>query len=580
MMKQIPVIDIFAGPGGLSEGFHKYSWFFEDENLGFDIKLSIEKDETAHKTLRLRSFVRQFPKEKLPDEYYHYIQSQTAKEKAERLKPLLEMDEWKTAEEEAWQAELGKVCFKELHSKIAERIKDYPLWILLGGPPCQAYSLIGRSRRLGPGYGGNGNNGEARRQKSDEFFRDERHLLYLEYLEIVALHQPAVFVMENVKGILSAKTGSVDNNGERENIFPKIQKDLSDPTGALREERLPKGWIKYRQKKQHGYRLFSFVVPSCPGEETKPRDYLISSEKHGVPQSRHRVIILGVRDDIDVIPKTIPFVDTMVSLKEMIGDLPALRSGRSGRLETGRGFGDKTDTPERWLKAIGDFTTDKVLSNLGDDKIATIMRTVRDQKNAPASRGTPFVQVDGLGQTLPDNLKKWLLGGHPRGILHHETRAHMDSDLTRYLFVSAFGKTHNTSPKLKDFPDILLPNHKNADTSRKIVSGTFSDRFRVQIANLPGTTITAHISKDGHYFIHYDSKQCRSMTVREAARVQTFPDDYYFEGARTVQYQQVGNAVPPYLAVQLADVVADIFSQVAGGAKIKEREIRSGKSCG
>ena len=576
MMKKIPVIDIFAGPGGLSEGFHKYSWFFEDENLGFDVKLSIEKDETAHKTLRLRSFVRQFPEGKLPNEYCHYIQSQTANEKAVRLKPLQEMEEWKIAEEEAWQAELGKVCFKELHSKIAGRVKDNPLWILLGGPPCQAYSIIGRSRMLGPGHGNNKNHKEVRRQKSDEFFKDERHSLYLEYLEIVAMHQPAVFVMENVKGMLSAKTSGINENGEREDIFPKILKDLSNPANALREEQLPDGWEKYRPKKQFGYRLFSFVVSASPdNKETKPRDYLISSEKHGVPQLRQRVIILGIRDDIDVTPKTIPFANTKISFKKAIGDLPPLRSGRSGRLETGRGFGDKTDTPERWLKAIGDFTTGKVLRNIGDNKISAVMKTVRDQKKAPGTRGMPFMQAAGLRKTLPDNLKRWFLGNHPCDVLHHETRAHMDSDLTRYLFVSAFGKIHGTSPRLKDFPENLLPNHKNAKAS-----SAFNDRFRVQIENLPGTTITAHIGKDGHYFIHYDPKQCRSMTVREAARVQTFPDDYYFEGGRTVQYQQVGNAVPPYLAVQLAGVVADVFRQINADMRCKGKKLRGSKARG
>jgi DNA (cytosine-5)-methyltransferase 1 len=137
---------------------------------------------------------------------------------------------------------------------------------------------------------------------------------------------------------------------------------------------------------------------------------------------------------------------------------------------------------------------------------------------------------------------------------NHATRTHIGEDLQRYFYAACFGKVHRRSPKLSNFPTALWPEHKNV-TEQDPDDFIFEDRFRVQLRDFPATTVTSHISKDGHCFIHYDPTQCRSLTVREAARLQTFPDTYFFAGPRTAQYQQVGNAVPPILARQIAEQI-------------------------
>jgi DNA (cytosine-5)-methyltransferase 1 len=157
--------------------------------------------------------------------------------------------------------------------------------------------------------------------------------------------------------------------------------------------------------------------------------------------------------------------------------------------------------------------------------------------------------VGAAAETLPESLATWYRGSDPRLILNHESRSHMPEDLARYLFCAVYAQLYGVSPKAQHFPGELAPRHLNWD------SGKFDDRFRVQVANRPSTTVMSHMAKDGHYFIHYDPVQCRSLTVREAARLQTFQDSYFFEGNRGEQYTQVGNAVPPFLARQIAEVV-------------------------
>lgn len=546
----VPVIDLFAGPGGLGEGFSRAS------TLRFDIAVSIEKDAMAYETLLLRAAHRSVARSGLATralwaEWDGIIASspwEGAFDALERSGFELFRDGCAAARHEAWHLELGKDSQRAVSEGIRTRLRPFMRGgklpenaVLIGGPPCQAYSVVGRSRNRGTqGY------------VPEE---DHRHFLYREYLQVIREFRPAVFVMENVKGILSSRVSD-------RQIFHSIMSDLQRPDLACGND-----------SALH-YELVALTPGDTLLEEIDPQSFIIHAENYGVPQARHRVVICGVRRDVleraggvGKLRKALaPTVD------EVIGDLPRLRPSLSFR---GRGIGwlDSLDLPVM-ATALQELEASGTTGARVAQRMRTARRTMRRLPD-PGS-GAERVLLAGAEDSRARSLDAWYRDRPLKILSNHESRSHMPEDLMRYLFVSSYGAQTDRSPRLAEFPRSLLPNHNNIDPEN-VSDAIFKDRFRVQLAGIHSMTVTSHIGKDGHAFIHPDPSQCRSLTVREAARLQTFSDSYVFLGNRTSQYTQVGNAVPPLLARQIADVVGSVLVR-AGLASAEPPAHKSGRS--
>lgn len=493
----IPVIDVFAGPGGLNEGFSSVR---DDSGARvFQTVASIEMEASAVETLRLRSAIRILREHESPRTvaFKKFLRKEiTFAEVKEDSDFKLA---YKKAVEEVHQFELSESSRSESDLMIKRALgKEFNNWILIGGPPCQAYSLAGRSRRT-----------------HDVTFEDDhKHFLYKEYLHIIEAHKPTVFVMENVKGLLSSV-----NRGTK--MFDLIRRDLAAHKDGLE------------------YDLYSMVKEGTDAE-LDSADFLIRSEKYGVPQKRHRLVVVGVRRGSGLGRPEVLEPRGHVTVADAIGLLPKLRSTISRRA---------TDDLIDWVR-IRNLVGPYVRNSAFDPSNATLLESKSTAKtkrksleNLPTSFSDyqDFVRPDSIA-----SLPTW----------NHESRGHMEMDLLRYGVLSLMAKEDGgASPKVRDLDKTLWPNHKNIDA--EVVP--FADRFRVQVNNQPSTTIVSHIAKDGHYYIHPDPEQMRSLTVREAARLQTFPDDFIFLGNRTQQFTQVGNAVPPLLAKQIGEKIAKVM---------------------
>tara|TARA_Y100001960_G_scaffold331037_1_gene426798 strand:+ start:675 stop:2261 length:1587 start_codon:yes stop_codon:yes gene_type:complete len=520
--KPIPVIDIFAGPGGLGEGFSSYK--AKDCSIPFQVGLSIECDKFAHETLLLRKFFKKLVENGKSANYYSFLRNDISKEKLFAY----HKEEYDRSKEEAYLATLGKTPEGDIDKKIKKVLNKNKDWILIGGPPCKAFSVVARSRRGGIDPS------------------DPNVNLYLEYLKILHKFSPSVFILENVRGLLSSKV----NN---KNMFDEIVSHLKSPANILEGQ---KRISKKSRSRSHRYRIVSLVEKPekknlFSPTEYEPSDFLIHCEKYGIPQARPRVILMGIRENIHGEPLQLK-PGKHINVIQALDDLPKLRSGLS----------KGSDSCELWKTALKKGRAMPWFHELKKKDILVydlVDRVLNNPSRPSNNRGAEFISVE----------KNIALGNHPFfnwvkdkkvfGVCNHSTRGHITNDIYRYVFASCFSEIYKKSPKLNDFPKSLLPKHQNIKEAIK--GGMFSDRFRVQLKDKPSTTITSHISKDGHYYIHYDPSQCRSLTVREAARLQTFPDNYFFCGPRTSQYTQVGNAVPPFLANQIAEIVFKLLNR-------------------
>ena len=518
-------IDLFAGPGGLGEGFTK---------AGFEIAISVEKQSKECQTLVQRKL-------------HHALVDRGDLELARALAlgditvDDLRADETALVEEceaKVLQFELGSDPFADLHARISQNLKNKgrePL-LLLGGPPCQAYSIVGRSRNIGK------SKIAANPEALEEFYADNRHTLYREYLKVLAVFSPDVFIMENVRGILSAKTGPDAENGS---VIKQIVADIQKPRAAMAKD---KAFLK--EVKALGasladdeYDLFPLVTNDANDlfaeheAPVAPIDFLIKSEEHGVPQTRHRVIICGIKKSL-VKKRGWPQKlerQGETTLADVISSLPKLRSRIT----------KQTVNDEDWEDVVGNEI--KRLASVRKPELAsntTYEKRVKKARIKNNKKLSAFLE-DALGP-----------------ITEHKTRSHMLSDLARYYFCADYGERENCSPRISQWPTgEIAPQHKDIQRDgNQLTASSFVDRFKVQLWDKPSSTITSHISKDGHHFIHPDKTQCRSLSVREAARIQTFPDSYQFCGGISQQFHQIGNAVPPYLAFQIANILGKYLS--------------------
>ena len=413
-------LDLFAGAGGLSEGFIR---------AGYKPIAHIEMDKAACYTLKTRLAYKWLSEQQKSATYIQYLNNEITREE---LYTKIPEDLLKSV----LNYEITKDNLKEIFQKIKLLLNGEKLDLIVGGPPCQAYSLVGRAR------------------DKNRMVGDSRNYLYILYAEFLRKYKPKYFVFENVTGLLSAK----DTDGEL--YFDKM------------------------------HRLFNECGYSIEYKKINAKDY-------GVLQNRSRIILIGKYGQHKRFYPNIPKVANNYTVEEIFKDLPKIKAGK----------GAYGLTPT--LNYNGKYL---------------FHAKIKEQNFQPV--------------TL------------------HCARPQATQDLKIYKKVVLLWNKEKKRINYTDLPQ-RLQTQKNLNS--------FLDRFKVVASDLPySQTIVAHIAKDGHYFIHPDINQNRSLTPREAARLQTFPDTYHFESAsgrlsRTAAFKQIGNAVPVLLAEKIAIALLEIW---------------------
>jgi len=333
-----------------------------------------------------------------------------------------------------------------LHDGLDSLVDGRKVDVIIGGPPCQAYSLAGRIR-------------------DENGMRDDyRNFLFESYIKVVNHYQPDFFVFENVVGLLSAApTG--------EPITKIIRKSFSDA----------------------GYRIVSNL-----------KEALFDVADFGVPQHRRRIIILGIR-------------------------------------ETTFGCDGDSMMEDKCDQILYDFYHNIIPSYKTKHK--TVAEAIGD-----------LPRIFPMEEVVKKNGQKFSHSPiSAEGYLNHVPRFHSKRDIEVFEMLAEdikSGKMEYASiEKLKELYTQVTGKKSNIH------------KYYVLRDNEPSNTIPAHLYKDGMRHIHPDPKQARSITVREAARLQSFDDDYEFLGAMMYQYKMIGNAVPPKFAKTIAESVYKIITK-------------------